>query len=61
MNIINFKIKNVPKAMRQCLPIYFLYLLFKVVPGGHMGLVSGNQAPQAVWPIVTEWLCQRSD
>lgn len=47
--------------MRQCLPIYFLYLLFKVVPGGHMGLVSGNQAPLTVWPVVTEWLCQRSD
>ncbi|MCH7309308.1 alpha/beta fold hydrolase [Acinetobacter sp. NIPH 1852] len=34
---------------------------FKIVAGGHMGLVSGNQAPQTVWPVVTDWLVQRSD
>ncbi|ENW93804.1 alpha/beta fold hydrolase [Acinetobacter sp. NIPH 298] len=33
---------------------------FKIVAGGHMGLVSGNQAPQTVWPVVTDWLAQRS-
>lgn len=34
---------------------------FEIVPGGHMGLVSGNQAPLSVWPVVTKWLAQRSD
>ncbi|HBO72404.1 MAG TPA: alpha/beta hydrolase [Acinetobacter sp.] len=34
---------------------------FKIVPGGHMGLVSGSQAPQTVWPVVSEWLAKRSD
>lgn len=34
---------------------------FKIVAGGHMGLVSGNQAPQAVWPVVNQWLAERSD
>ncbi|WP_109440490.1 alpha/beta fold hydrolase [Acinetobacter haemolyticus] len=34
---------------------------FKIVAGGHMGLVSGNQAPQAVWPVIDQWLAERSD
>jgi len=34
---------------------------FEIVPGGHMGLVSGSQAPQLVWPVVTQWLAPRSD
>ncbi|ENX32494.1 hypothetical protein F889_03476 [Acinetobacter colistiniresistens] len=34
---------------------------FEIVPGGHMGLVSGHQAPQLVWPVVTQWLAPRSD
>ena len=34
---------------------------FKIVLGGHMGLVSGSQAPQAVWPVITAWLSQRSN
>lgn len=34
---------------------------FQIVAGGHMGLVSGNQAPHAVWPIVSDWLSQRSN
>lgn len=34
---------------------------FNIVPGGHMGLVSGNQAPDSVWPVITAWLAQRSD
>ncbi|UUM27690.1 alpha/beta fold hydrolase [Acinetobacter colistiniresistens] len=34
---------------------------FEIVPGGHMGLVSGSQAPELVWPVVTQWLAQRSD
>ena len=34
---------------------------FEIVSGGHMGLVSGSQAPQTVWPVVSEWLAKRSD
>ncbi|ENV09935.1 hypothetical protein F966_01761 [Acinetobacter higginsii] len=34
---------------------------FEIVPGGHMGLVSGSQAPQLVWPVVTQWLAPRSE
>jgi polyhydroxyalkanoate synthase len=34
---------------------------FKVVPGGHMGVVSGSQAPTTVWPEVSQWLVERSD
>lgn len=33
---------------------------FKIVSGGHMGLVSGSQAPQAVWPVINQWLTERS-
>lgn len=33
---------------------------FKVVPGGHMGVVSGSQAPTAVWPEISTWLVERS-
>ena len=35
---------------RQCLE----------VPGGHMAIVSGNQAPTAIWPAVGDWLAARS-
>ncbi|MBA4284767.1 MAG: alpha/beta hydrolase [Xanthomonadaceae bacterium] len=31
------------------------------VPGGHMAIVSGSQAPQAIWPEVGAWLAARSD
>lgn len=34
---------------------------FETVPGGHMGVVSGSQAPQYVWPIISRWLKQRSN
>lgn len=34
---------------------------FEVVAGGHMGLVSGSQAPDNVWPVVVNWLASRSD
>jgi len=33
---------------------------FKVVPGGHMGVVSGSQAPTSVWPEISNWLVERS-
>lgn len=31
-----------------------------VAPGGHTGIVSGSQAPDAVWPPMAHWLAQRS-
>jgi len=31
-----------------------------VVPGGHTGIVSGSQAPEAVWPAMAQWLAERS-
>lgn len=34
---------------------------FEIVPGGHMGIVSGSQAPETVWPVVVNWLAGRSD
>lgn len=34
---------------------------FKVVPGGHMGVVSGSQAPITVWPEISQWLVERSN
>ncbi|HGW3599082.1 TPA: alpha/beta hydrolase, partial [Acinetobacter nosocomialis] len=34
---------------------------FKTVPGGHMGVVSGSQAPSFVWPEISNWLATRSD
>ncbi len=33
---------------------------FKVVSGGHMGIVSGSQAPTSVWPEINSWLATRS-
>ena len=29
-------------------------------PGGHMAIVSGSQAPTAIWPQVGDWLAARS-
>lgn len=33
---------------------------FMVVSGGHMGIVSGSQAPEHIWPQVAAWLAERS-
>ena len=33
---------------------------FALVPGGHMGIVSGSKAPESVWKKTAEWLSQRS-
>jgi polyhydroxyalkanoate synthase len=33
---------------------------FHVVPGGHMGILSGSKAPKTVWPMTADWLAQRS-
>lgn len=30
------------------------------VPGGHMGILAGSQAPTQIWPHVVEWLAERS-
>lgn len=34
---------------------------FYLAPGGHIGIVSGSQAPGSVWKKTVEWLRQRSD
>lgn len=34
---------------------------FVEIPGGHMGIVSGSKAPDQIWPIMADWLAQRSD
>jgi polyhydroxyalkanoate synthase len=34
---------------------------FRVVPGGHMGILAGSKAPKASWLELAEWLGERSD
>lgn len=34
---------------------------FHVVPGGHMGILSGSKAPATVWKQTADWLAERSD
>lgn len=29
-------------------------------PGGHIGLVAGSKAKSEIWPVLTEWLAERS-
>lgn len=31
-----------------------------LVPGGHMAIVSGSQAPVKIWPLLADWLEARS-
>jgi polyhydroxyalkanoate synthase len=33
---------------------------FHVVPGGHMGILSGSKAPATVWQKTADWLAERS-
>lgn len=33
---------------------------FHVVPGGHMGILSGSKAPATVWKTTADWLAERS-
>ena len=33
---------------------------FYVVPGGHVGLIVGSQAPEHLWQLSTDWLSKRS-
>ncbi len=33
---------------------------FRVAPGGHMGVIIGSVAQQAVWLETAEWLARRS-
>src|SRR5699024_249502 len=33
---------------------------FELVSGGHVGIVSGTQAPKESWPLIADWLAQRS-
>lgn len=51
-----------PDAMSRLLPLVSgTDKAFHVVPGGHMGILSGSHAPATAWPITTEWLAARSD
>lgn len=34
---------------------------FRVIPGGHMGILAGSKAPRASWLEMAEWLAERSD
>ncbi|MBZ2169421.1 MULTISPECIES: alpha/beta fold hydrolase [Marinobacter] len=34
---------------------------FRVVPGGHMGILAGSRAPKASWLALADWLAERSD
>ncbi|GAA0846743.1 alpha/beta fold hydrolase [Marinobacter szutsaonensis] len=34
---------------------------FRVVPGGHMGILAGSKAPRESWLEMAEWLAERSD
>jgi polyhydroxyalkanoate synthase len=34
---------------------------FRVVPGGHMGILAGSKAPRQSWVELAEWLALRSD
>ncbi len=34
---------------------------FMLVPGGHMGIVSGSKAPETIWAKTAAWLQTRSD
>jgi len=33
---------------------------FAVVPGGHVGLIIGNKAPENLWKMSARWLAERS-
>lgn len=33
---------------------------FELVPGGHMGIVSGSKAPTTAWRKTADWLAERS-
>lgn len=33
---------------------------FHVIPGGHMGVLSGSKAPATVWKMTADWLLLRS-
>lgn len=33
---------------------------FRIAPGGHMGVIIGSKAPNAVWAETAEWLGKRS-
>ncbi|MDX1756957.1 MAG: alpha/beta fold hydrolase [Marinobacter sp.] len=34
---------------------------FRVIPGGHMGILAGSKAPRASWREMAEWLAERSN
>ncbi|MDC0662826.1 alpha/beta fold hydrolase [Marinobacter sp. SS21] len=34
---------------------------FRVIPGGHMGILAGSKAPRSSWLELAEWLAERSN
>jgi hypothetical protein len=32
----------------------------EIIPAGHVGLMGGRNARYKLWPLVAEWLAQRS-
>lgn len=34
---------------------------FELISGGHMGILSGSRTPQESWPLLVDWLAERSD
>ncbi|WP_166266919.1 alpha/beta fold hydrolase [Marinobacter caseinilyticus] len=34
---------------------------FRVIPGGHMGILAGSKAPRSSWLALADWLAERSD
>ncbi|TNE93213.1 MAG: alpha/beta fold hydrolase [Gammaproteobacteria bacterium] len=34
---------------------------FRVIPGGHMGILAGSKAPKESWLEMAEWLAERSN
>lgn len=34
---------------------------FRVIPGGHMGILAGSKAPRSSWLEMAEWLAERSN
>ncbi|NNM52291.1 MAG: alpha/beta fold hydrolase [Pseudomonadales bacterium] len=46
-----------PASVKALLPLLgSAEKMFITVPGGHMGIVSGREAPEAVWPATLNWL-----
>lgn len=51
-----------PRAAKQVMDhVSSVDKTFRVVPGGHMGILAGSKAPRASWLELANWLAVRSD